>query len=767
MPSADTLNNKTREEIPTSKPATFDASTVETGDVVLASTDRHQLFATFFEQLYLAKEVYTYEDQIVLHWPKTLQAPANYVARLQHESGRIYAEIIGEQGESGDRVFTQALSIPDGVYTVILMPDADEYYKKGIRVEHKIPLAVVRADYRSVPYAPPPQRVVEMLHHAIVQSDKLFAETAKMAAGWWDKVKPERILDVVDTVNQLKNATRIDGQSLLYLLGLTGMVNRFGKKDEFSPVLRQQIEHCICSFPYSRFIERLSSTRLVNDGAQETHLSSHTEPLGLDSTGQLLLFTCELLAGQYTQQRLANDNEGGEQHLRQGEIAVLQWLRHAASYGFVDLSSHGMAHLVVALTHLIDFADSEPIWEMAAIVMDKVMVTMALSSFQGVYGSECLAENHGDLMGLSGHLSPLAGIARLQWGMGTWNRHIAGPVSLACCENYEQPSLITALAVDRPEGMWATEYHTGVNVALGEGLDAEPGSTIQTKSTSIFTAPTNLESRAEADALNTALQQYENHVGIKKSIYKTADFLLTAVQGIEPEIYREAHRLDKFARPKNREAVWQATMGPDAVVFVRYSKFCQPNANSEHRWQEGLVPRIAHYQDCLLALYRLPAEEVVGFTYVNFPTYAFDEYQVRKQWAFAVHGDAYLALASSHPLELVREGQTAYRELRVYGSEVVWLCQMGSKSVYGSFDEFRKQILKSRLVFTGLSVNYTGPSGEALAFGWDSALQVNGQSLQHQSQNHYDGPYCTTDGWPANQMIVTHEKDAMQLGLTT
>ena len=102
------------------------------------SSDRYQLFSSFFDQLYLEKDVYAYEDQIVVRWPRKLDAPADYNFRLQLSNGRIYAEAEGKEGDCGDRTLTSAVSIPDGEYELILMPSAHEYYIQGVRFQRKI-----------------------------------------------------------------------------------------------------------------------------------------------------------------------------------------------------------------------------------------------------------------------------------------------------------------------------------------------------------------------------------------------------------------------------------------------------------------------------------------------------------------------------------------------------------------------------------------------------------------------------------------------------
>ena len=115
------------------------------------------------------------------------------------------------------------------------------------------------------------------------------------------------------------------------------------------------------------------------------------------------------------------------------------------------------AKYLLALSHLVDLADTESVWEMAGVVMDKIFVTIALNSFRGVFGS-----THGRTLSPSvkgGLLEPTSGIARLMWGTGIFNHHIAGTVSMACSERYELPSMVSDIAGSLSDEMWSRERH--------------------------------------------------------------------------------------------------------------------------------------------------------------------------------------------------------------------------------------------------------------------------------------------------------------------
>ncbi len=658
--------------------------------------DRRRLFESFFEQLYLDKDVYAHEDRIVLRWPRKLDAPADFNARLQLSNGRIYAESEGREGDSSDRTLTQPVSIPDGEYDLVLMPSPSEYYIRGVRVQRKIPLSVVRSDYRTAPYGAYVERQIELLRHAVTGDDGLYSEIAKMTLGWWNRINASKLGAAVNAVAGYEEG------HLAGLIALAGMVGRHGEDDEFPADVREELEDCITGFAYDRqdYAEKRSG--------------------GVGDTESLLLAACELLAGQlYPDRPFAYSRQTGQWHRQRAEEAVLPRLQRAATAGFADSSSHSLAQLLTALSHLIDLAESQEIWDLAAAVVDKVLVTLALDSLQGVYGAgQITAEGGGAVP--NGHVSPLAGVARLMWGAGAWNRHLAAPVSLCCCPGYQLPPVIAALATEPAAApTWASQRH-----AIGAAREEEQ--------------------KAGEGPLSGTLH---------KATYRTPDYLLSSAQDFRP------------GQPSQGGQSWQATLDADAIVFVNHpgAHGLEQRADGGGYWRSGLLPRVAQHRDLLIALYALPDTDPFGFTRAYFPTFAFDEQQVGKEWAFGARGDAYIALGCSQGIELVQDGPAALRELRASGHKAAWLCQMGRKADHGSFAQFRKRVLAARFDCDSLSVSYRPLQGDTVTFGWDGPLKVNGEAQPLHSANHYEGPNCVTDGWPATQMVVVHGDQAIQL----
>jgi hypothetical protein len=369
--------------------------------------------------------------------------------------------------------------------------------------------------------------------------------------------------------------------------------------------------------------------------------------------------------------------------------------------------------------------------ELAAVVMDKLLFTIALNSYKGVFGS-----THGRTeasMIAGSQLEATSGITRLMWGMGVWNHHIRGVVSLACSE-YEAPPLIPAIATDLDQDLWARERHR-----VTEGAPAD----------------------------------------VNKVTYRTADYMLCSAQD-----YRPGERGDS-------EHIWQATLGPDAVVFVNHPAcMSQSEARRPNFWRgNGILPRVAQWKDVLVALYNLPdrgTPDDMGFTHAYFPTYEFDEYALEEgsqglQWAFARKDGGYLALAATQGFELLRRGLTAYRELRSYGRQNTWLCMMGREATDRSFADFREAVLavgvetqadeRPRNVGNPpLSVRCTTLRGERLSFGWEEPLLVNGEAQPLSGFKHYDSPYCvaemgTVEADAARPMDIQYGDYTMRLAL--
>lgn len=649
----------------------------------IEDVERRDELERLFEAAYLDQSVYRRKEQIVIRWPDHLYGkPAYMTARLQTPSGKIYTETQIETIEANMNL-GPAYKFPENRYNLVLMPEIEEYYLKNTRIKRKLSLwGLDNNDYSDEPYGTFQERRAEALMRAARCEDNPYAEIAKMALGWWARVDNDTILKTIEGINERKDRSVVD------LIGLLGMSYRSGNEPEFPDVLRQSLEDCILVFRYWRDEPGSDMTCYTRESLS------------------ILFHTCEILAGQiYPDRVFTNAEETGEWHRRKGERLALDWLYARGRRGFEEWDSNrSFEEDLLALSHLEEFAQDDEIRELAAVMMDKIFFQIAVNSYKGVFGS-----THGHtLVSLvkGGLLEATSGISRLMWGMGVFNHHIRGVVSLACMQEYQFPRIIQNIAVDLPEEIWSRERH----------------------------APDNPEE------------------GVNKVTYKTPDYMLCSAQDHHP------------GERGDQQHIWQATMGPAAVVFVTHPP-CESEKNS-HRtnfWCGNYVlPRVAQWKDVLIAIHDLSENDWMGFTHAYFPIHAFDQYDLREGWAFARKGDAYLALTVSQGLELTATGDHAYQELRSYGEHNIWVCHMGRAALDGDFHAFQDKILALDTIFDDLSVQCDTLRGETLAFGWQGPFMRDGKQQAISGFKHYENPYCVAE-LPTTEMDIRFGEWLMRL----
>lgn len=359
--------------------------------------------------------------------------------------------------------------------------------------------------------------------------------------------------------------------------------------------------------------------------------------------------------------------------------ALQELLRTIGQVGFEEWNSDpALERLVAALTHLVSFANIDALRDLAAVVLDKLLFWLAVHTFQGVLGG-------GQACALpaaarSGQLTATAGIMRLLSGMGVFTARAAGAVSLALAE-YEFPAFFGDLALAHmPES--SRERHAAAD---GE---------------------------------------------VNIVTYRTPAYLLSSAQAHRPG----AVDLCGLA--------WSAVLGPDALVYtsapasMRLDDAAQPGF-----WiGNASLPRVAQWKDALLAVYQLPTGVWTDFTHAYFPTLAFDEWKLQDNWAFARKGEAYLALTAAQPVELVQRRPDALRELRSYGRQNTWICQMGSAAEDGSFAGFCARVAALPMTVDNEGVTFTTLRRETLSFGWQAPFTVDGQAVTLEGFPHLDHP---------------------------
>jgi hypothetical protein len=660
--------------------------------LVLIPTDarfphRHQKFETMLEKAYLEEVANHRGMHVILHWAEDTSEEMHYAYSIQDAQERIYVEGTWDPDTKEPLDIGHPQRIFERPMWVVLRAPGKEYYEQNMRYERRLPMYILDNEYSDRPYGDLASRRQEALLDASRREGHLFGEIAKMVLEKWDKLDAGVIRTSIASVN------RREADSLIQVAGLLTILFRFMEGARFSDKLAQAMEACLLGYPY--WADEPGTGGSALDFIQESQA--------------ILFHACEILAGQlYPERVFENSGMKGSDHRAKGEQLALDWLRKRGRGGFMEWDSNSAFELnIAALALLTSLAESEPVRELSAVVLDKILFLIAVNSYKGAYGS-----THGSTrsaMVKSAQLEATSGITRLLWGVGVYSQSIVGTVSLVCSE-YEYPSFFADLATHLPEEMWSKERQVS---------DADAGPDV-----------------AE----------------VNKVTYKTRHYMLSSAQDYRP------------GQPGNHEHIWQATMGPDAVVFANHPACMSENeAHQPGFWLgNGVLPRVAQWKDVLISVHNLPETDRMGFTHAYFPTFAFDEYQIEGGWAFARLGKGYLAITAMQGLELVKHGPDGYRELRSYGRNNLWVCHMGRDQVDGYFNTYKQEIQKIKPDWQDLSVRFTSLRGEELAFGWAGPLLVNGQEQPITGFKHIENPYCTAD-LPADSMDIRYEDLLLRL----
>lgn len=657
---------------------------IEIPTLILAIDRRNELEESY-ETVYMRRDVFTAEDKIEICWPEDLERKTFCDVRLQALDGTTYAQAEVD-GRPGDALF---LGFPgtlkNGKYEAFVMPRGWEYYERNTRIDKRLSFWVVGSNPFSIsPERTYQDRCQEALLHAVSVEGALYAELAKMALKQADSVSPGTAKNAIARVN----ARTAD--SPLLLAGLLRMQLGFSSQPKFIRGMKDELQDCMLGYRYG------------DPGPGSGEMAFELEG------DQILIPACEILAGQkYPEMQFRRSQQNGRWHRKHGEDASLAWLEKCCAQGFSDWNSDpSIEKELVALALLADFAADDRIGSLAIVAIDKIFFALALNSYHGVLASSQGRTNSDAIRG--GYLQATSGISRMMWGLGLFNQHIAGLVSLALSKEYQLPEVIAAIARSAPEALWSWEKHA-------------------------------VDSRMAKRVANL-------------NAYRTPDGILASAQDYYPGEAGAA------------EHIWQAVLGPGATVFVNHpANSSLENSVQPNFWLGNkILPRVGQWKDTLAAVYRLPSGDWMGFTHAYFPTFAFDEFALRDGWAFARKGNGYLAITAAGGINLTRQGKHAMRELRSPGAENTWLCLMGRAALDQDFVSFQEKVVRLQPTLNRSSVRLISLRGEEISFGWQEHLRVNGEVLPLESKRHYDSLFGEAD-FPANGLEIHYGEDLLRL----
>ena len=524
--------------------------------------------------------------------------------------------------------------------------------------------------------------------------------------------------------------------------GFLRILYRYGQSPRLLPALKEEIETCLVNFKY------WWDESGVDDRSYDTE--NH----------QIIYHSDQFLAGQLFPDRVfKNSGRTGREQMAFAEPLIRRWLDWRVRFGFSEwLSNCYFEENLLALTNLRDFAVAEDIRTQAEMLIDVVLFELALHSYRGTFGATHGRTYASQIKG--GRHEGTSAISWLMFGLGSLNNSAnTGAIALAT-SGYACPPVIEAVAHDFNRTILCRERQSlNVEDAAKFGLSTRSEDDLMLfRGTQDFTNYETLDI-AEQVSVKYHLRNpkryapwravYAKQIAASGRItdpwlcpnalgevhiatLRTPDYMLSCAQDYRAGI------------GGYQQHIWQATLGEEAVVFTNHPGSLDEGIHSRPNfWAgNGIKPRAAQHRNVLICLHRCPADDKLPYSHAYFPVAAFDEVTERGTWTFARKADGYLALYSQNPASWQSVASPTRNEWRATAPDNVWICELGSRTEYASFDKFVAAVAGSSVGHGEGGVRYRSPSLGEISFGWSEPLRVAGAEIPLHNYPRFDNPYC-------------------------
>jgi len=493
---------------------------------------------------------------------------------------------------------------------------------------------------------------------------------------------------------------------------------------------------------------------------------------------QILSHGSDYLVGQmFPDAIFQNDRRTGREHRDKARALLLRYLNFHARTGPAEWDSVPYYNMdLAALLNLVEFAGDPEIQVRATMTVDLMLFDAAVNSYYGQLGT-----SHGRATirtVRSAADDSFLNFQTLVFGRGRLQSVDMASTMLVTGRRYIVPPVLEAIGLDLPEESLNFERHSipfTAEAAARYGLSlTDVGDFEFWWGMGAFTHPNVINLTYDAIEKNhlwyyanlrplrtfgrvlrplgllplasRVLSPDSNGAAmseVNKVTYRTPDAMLSTAQDYRP------------GEKGYQQHIWQATLGPFAVVFVNNPGSYDLGEGPGYWTSNGRMPRNAQYRNVLISIYNIDRHVApggldtrpYGFTHAYFPRWAFDEIVETRSgsgggWTFARLADGYLGLYSHLPCQWAPSGQEPGHEIGAPGLQNIWICQVGRKATDGSFQAFVQKVSQAAIEVKGLQVAYRAPGIGELQFGWSGPLTLDGKPIRLHNYPRWDNPYA-------------------------
>ena len=357
----------------------------------------------------------------------------------------------------------------------------------------------------------------------------------------------------------------------------------------------------------------------------------------------------------------------GPEHMAAARPRILRWLDERFRFGFSEWNAPNyLEYDVVALLNLVDFAEDKEIRTRAAVVLDLLVFDFARFNQHGSFGVTAGRAHSAHKM--SGWQQGVGDAIEILFGART-NCTSARPLdargcfvepnqvsahALASSRRYCVPRVLKAIGREK-DGHWVERYRTSIDFDEGprEGInfanldDAVSwwgrGAFLSKQVTKLTRRMLEQYRLEQSDPFPTLLKPPQSLALGNEDV---ADWVSVQTEGLvltraNIEVYRNPDvMLSSVQNRKPGQAgfqtnSWQATFDPNATVFTTFPIAADSGEDSGSWWTGNAVnPMVIQYENAAIISYDMKFLSLAHFrhgarTHAWFPTYAFDETDVR------------------------------------------------------------------------------------------------------------------------------------------
>lgn len=523
------------------------------------------------------------------------------------------------------------------------------------------------------------------------------------------------------------------------MVGLLRLWQRYPQSRLLDAELRQEISAALLDAKYA----------MHDPGADSCcwHTENH----------QVQYAASELLVGQlFPDAVFTVSGQSGRWHRKRAAGRLRPWLEWRRRFGFSEWnSSCYYDEDAAAMLNLADYAEDKELRRQARAVFEQLCMHVACNSWRGLTGASqgrtYLAEQ------IEPDETPMAILAQVCWGDGAVPARLGLAGVVLAASGVRIPEAVIAAARDlRDEGSEHRERH---------GLDAEDGAANGVDPANVGNLPFFLGAGQEHHHL-VVEARHAYHLGRERwpgffsdrtyyqrcreqglsfdpwelphalgradlYTFRTRDYMLGCVQDYHP------------GAPGYQQFIWCATLGRRAVVFTTNPAPADIPYGRPGPWVgNGVLPKVVQHRNVLIALHRVRPCPILGDApwfredrvHAWFPRGAFDEVVERAGWCCARKDGGYIGLrplaqAAWLPPDAgmcARLGSDQPYEWNVAGTDVAWICELGSAHSHGSFAAFVERLAAARVDGDIEHVRFDSPSLGLVETGWRRGLSVAG-----------------------------------------